>query len=206
DDYPPFCTDVGEAVVADAGSLGVVIGGSGNGEQIAANKVAGVRAALVWNEDTARLARQHNDANVISVGARQHSEDALEALIDLFLAEPFTGEERHQRRIDLVGLYERTGGYEASAAPTADWCPRGIPSTAWRPPSSGPSAGSGCAPRARRGGSPRRSTWTGTCCWARRRSASTCSCPSRPRRTSTPPPRWCGTCTCAWACTGPGPS
>lgn len=120
DDYPPFCTDVGEAVVADAGSLGVVIGGSGNGEQIAANKVAGVRAALVWNEDTARLARQHNDANVISVGARQHSEEELEALIDLFLAEPFTGEERHQRRIDLVGLYERTGGYEASAAPTAD--------------------------------------------------------------------------------------
>src|SRR5699024_11258304 len=80
DDYPPFCTDVGEAVVADAGSLGVVIGGSGNGEQIAANKVAGVRAALVWNEDTARLARQHNDANVISVGARQHSEEELEAL------------------------------------------------------------------------------------------------------------------------------
>jgi ribose 5-phosphate isomerase B len=111
DDYPPFCTDVGEAVVAQPGSLGIVIGGSGNGEQIAANKVAGVRAALVWNEDTARLAREHNDANVISVGARQHSEEELEALIDLFLAEPFSGEERHQRRIDLVARYETTGGY-----------------------------------------------------------------------------------------------
>ena len=115
DDYPPFCTDVGEAVVAQPGSFGIVIGGSGNGEQIAANKVAGVRAALVWNEDTARLARQHNDANVISVGARQHTEDELEDLIDLFLAEPFSGEERHQRRIDLIGTFERTGGYDAPA-------------------------------------------------------------------------------------------
>src|SRR5699024_725089 len=119
DDYPPFCTDVGEAVVADAGSLGIVIGSTGNGEQIAANKVAGVRAALVGNEVTARLARQHNDGTVIAGGARQHSEEELEALIDLFLAEPFTGEARHQRRIDRVGLYERTGGYEASAAQTA---------------------------------------------------------------------------------------
>ncbi|WP_152353446.1 ribose-5-phosphate isomerase [Brachybacterium subflavum] len=115
DDYPPFCTAVGEAVVAEPGSLGVVIGGSGNGEQIAANKVPGVRAALVWNEDTAKLAREHNDANVISVGARQHTEEELEHLIDLFLAEPFSGDERHQRRIDLVGLYERTGGYDPSA-------------------------------------------------------------------------------------------
>ncbi|GAA1484611.1 ribose-5-phosphate isomerase [Brachybacterium fresconis] len=119
DDYPPFCTDVGEAVVASPGSFGVVIGGSGNGEQIAANKVTGVRAALVWNEDTARLARRHNDANVISVGARQHSEDELENLIDLFLAEPFTGEERHQRRIDLMARYEQTGGYGDPASPTA---------------------------------------------------------------------------------------
>ena len=120
DDYPPFCTDVGEAVVADPASLGVVIGGSGNGEQIAANKVAGVRAALVWNEDTARLAREHNDANVISVGARQHSEEELEALIDLFLAEPFSGEERHQRRIDLVARYETTGGYSEDQGAGAD--------------------------------------------------------------------------------------
>ncbi|MFC0674188.1 ribose-5-phosphate isomerase [Brachybacterium hainanense] len=116
DDYPPFCTAVGEAVVAQPGSLGVVIGGSGNGEQIAANKVRGVRAALVWNQETAQLAREHNDANVISVGARQHSEEELEELIDLFLAEPFSGDERHQRRIDLVARYEETGGYDAPAA------------------------------------------------------------------------------------------
>ncbi|WP_263311789.1 ribose-5-phosphate isomerase [Brachybacterium atlanticum] len=120
DDYPPFCTDVGEAVVAQPGSLGIVIGGSGNGEQIAANKVAGVRAALVWNEETARLAREHNDANVISVGARQHSEEELEALIDVFLAEPFSGEERHQRRIDLVARYEATGGYSEDQGAGAD--------------------------------------------------------------------------------------
>src|SRR3712207_9189484 len=74
DDYPPFCFDVGERTVAEPGSLGVVIGGSGNGEQIAANKVSGVRAALVWNTETAQLARQHNDANVVSIGARQRSE------------------------------------------------------------------------------------------------------------------------------------
>ena len=120
DDYPPFCTDVGEAVVAQPGSLGIVIGGSGNGEQIAANKVEGVRAALVWNEETARLAREHNDANVISVGARQHSEEELEALIDVFLAEPFSGEERHQRRIDLVARYETTGGYSEDQGAGAD--------------------------------------------------------------------------------------
>ena len=108
DDYPPFCIAVGEAVVAQPGSLGIVIGGSGNGEQIAANKVKGVRAALVWNEDTAKLARQHNDANVISVGARQHTEEELEDLIDLFLAEPFSDEERHSRRIALIAEYETT--------------------------------------------------------------------------------------------------
>ena len=115
DDYPPFCTAVGEGVVADAGSLGIVIGGSGNGEQIAANKVKGVRAALVWNEDTAKLAREHNDANVISVGARQHSEEELEHLIDIFLAEPFSDDERHVRRIALIAEYERTGGYGSQA-------------------------------------------------------------------------------------------
>lgn len=106
DDYPPFCFAVGEAVVAEPGSLGIVIGGSGNGEQIAANKVTGVRAALVWNHDTARLARQHNNANVISVGARQHSVAELTDLIDLFLAEPFSHDERHQRRINLLTAYE----------------------------------------------------------------------------------------------------
>ena len=86
DDYPPMCIACGEGVVADPGSLGVVIGGSGNGEQIAANKVRGVRAALAWNEDTATLARQHNDANVVSVGARQHSTEEATHLVDVFLA------------------------------------------------------------------------------------------------------------------------
>lgn len=106
DDYPPFCFAVGEAVVADEGSLGIVIGGSGNGEQIAANKVAGVRAALVWNEDTAKLARQHNNANVISVGARQHDEPTVISLIEAFIAEPFSEAERHARRIQLLADYE----------------------------------------------------------------------------------------------------
>ena len=108
DDYPPFCIEAGEAVVSDAGSLGVVIGGSGNGEQIAANKVDGVRAALAWNLDTARLARQHNNANVVSIGARQHTVEEALAFVDAFVAEPFSQGERHQRRIDLLTAYEQT--------------------------------------------------------------------------------------------------
>ena len=106
DDYPPFCFEVGERTVTEPGSLGVVIGGSGNGEQIAANKVPGVRAALVWNTATAQLARQHNDANVVSIGARQHSPDEAVALVEAFLAEPFSGDPRHQRRIDQLAAYE----------------------------------------------------------------------------------------------------
>jgi ribose 5-phosphate isomerase B len=118
DDYPPFCFDVGERVVAEPGSLGVVIGGSGNGEQIAANKVPGVRAALVWNPDTARLARQHNDANVVSIGARQHSVDEATDLVLEFLRTPFSDEERHVRRIRLVGDYERDRRRPAGGLPT----------------------------------------------------------------------------------------
>ncbi|KGM13726.1 ribose-5-phosphate isomerase [Cellulomonas bogoriensis] len=106
DDYPPMCTAAGEAVVAEPGTLGIVIGGSGNGEQIAANKVTGVRAVLAWNEDTARLGRSHNDANVIAIGARQHSVDQSIGLVEAFLAEPFSGDARHQRRIDLLAAYE----------------------------------------------------------------------------------------------------
>ena len=97
-----------EAVVADAGSLGVVIGGSGNGEQIAANKVLGVRAALAWNDATARLGRAHNDANVVAIGARQHPVDEAIALVTAFVEEPFSGDPRHQRRIDEVAAYERS--------------------------------------------------------------------------------------------------
>lgn len=113
DDYPAFCINAGGAVVRDqrAGieALGVVFGGSGNGEQIAANKVEGVRAALVWNLSTALLARQHNDANVISVGARQHTVEEATSFIDAFIAEPFSGEERHARRIAQIAEYEATG-------------------------------------------------------------------------------------------------
>jgi ribose 5-phosphate isomerase B len=113
DDYPSFCINAAHAVVQDqrAGvqALGVVFGGSGNGEQIAANKVEGIRAALVWNESTALLARQHNDANVISIGARQHTEDEAIRFVDLFIAEPFSGEERHARRIAQLAEYETTG-------------------------------------------------------------------------------------------------
>ncbi|MET3804263.1 ribose 5-phosphate isomerase B [Nakamurella sp. UYEF19] len=106
DDYPPFCLETGRKVVADPGSLGVVIGGSGNGEQIAANKVAGVRAALAWSQNTATLSRQHNDANVISLGAREHDLETAAGFVDTFLATPFSHDPRHQRRIDLVAAYE----------------------------------------------------------------------------------------------------
>jgi ribose 5-phosphate isomerase B len=113
DDYPSFCIDAARAVVRDQRSgveaLGVVFGGSGNGEQIAANKVEGVRAALVWNLSTAELAREHNDANVISIGARQHTVEEAIAFIDRFIATPFSGEERHARRIAQLAEYETTG-------------------------------------------------------------------------------------------------
>ncbi|MGC5053775.1 ribose-5-phosphate isomerase [Micromonospora sp. DT48] len=109
DDYPAFCLHAGTRVVADPGSLGVVIGGSGNGEQIAANKVAGVRAALAWSVETAQLGRQHNDANVVAVGARQHTLDEATAIVEAFLTTAFSGSERHARRIAQVADYERTG-------------------------------------------------------------------------------------------------
>jgi ribose 5-phosphate isomerase B len=126
DDYPAFCINAALAVVRDqeAGidALGVVFGGSGNGEQIAANKVRGIRAALVWNESTAKLARDHNDANVISIGARQHSFDEVKSFIDAFVAEPFSGEERHVRRIAQLAEYETTGTITGKGVdvPTAD--------------------------------------------------------------------------------------
>jgi ribose 5-phosphate isomerase B len=106
DDYPTYCLPAAEAVVADPGSLGVVIGGSGNGEAIAANKVDGVRCALAWNTDTAKLGRQHNNANVVSVGARMHSTDEATRLVELFLETPFSGDPRHARRIQLLADYE----------------------------------------------------------------------------------------------------
>jgi ribose 5-phosphate isomerase B len=108
DDYPVYCIPVAEAAVAETGSLGIVIGGSGNGEQMAANKVIGSRAALAYDLDTATLARQHNDANVISLGARMHTEEEALGLVRVFLATPFSGDERHARRIGLLADYERS--------------------------------------------------------------------------------------------------
>jgi ribose 5-phosphate isomerase B len=113
DDYPVFCIRAAEAVARerDQGldSLGVVIGGSGNGEQIAANKVKGIRSALAWSEETAKLARDHNDAQVIAVGGRMHSVEDMTRFVELFLAEPFSDEERHVRRIGQLSHYEVTG-------------------------------------------------------------------------------------------------
>jgi ribose 5-phosphate isomerase B len=108
DDYPPYCLHVAAKVAAEPGSIGVVIGGSGNGEQITANKVAGVRAALAWSEETARLARQHNDANVIGIGARMHSADEASKIVETFLSTPFSGDPRHARRIAAIAAYERS--------------------------------------------------------------------------------------------------
>ena len=117
DDYPSFCIEAAQAVVDDEAAgvpaLGIVLGGSGNGEQIAANKVRGIRAALAWNLDTARLARQHNDANVVAVGGRQHSVEEATAIIEAFLNEPFSNDERHVRRIGQIARYEATGSVAA---------------------------------------------------------------------------------------------
>ena len=109
DDYPPYCLATGAKVVEDPGSLGVVIGGSGNGEQIAANKIKGVRAALAWNAEIARLTRLHNDANVVGIGARMHTVEDASTIVEAFLATEFSGEERHARRIALLTEYEKTG-------------------------------------------------------------------------------------------------
>lgn len=117
DDYPAFCIDAARKVVDDPGSLGIVLGGSGNGEQIAANKVPGARCALAWSIETAQLARQHNNAQLIGLGGRMHSKEEAFAIVEAFLATPWSGEERHQRRIDILAEYEKTG--EAPAVPGA---------------------------------------------------------------------------------------
>ena len=105
DDYPAFCLRAGEGVAAERAegldSLGVVIGGSGNGEQIAANKVQGIRCALVWSEETAVLAREHNDANVLALGARIVGSEMARACIEAFLHTSFGGD-RHARRVEKL--------------------------------------------------------------------------------------------------------
>lgn len=113
DDYPGFCIAAAQAVISDLDkgvtALGIVLGGSGNGEQIAANKVSGIRAALIWNKETATLARDHNDANVAALGARQHSKEEVLELIQIFLTQPFSKDERHVRRIGKISHFEKTG-------------------------------------------------------------------------------------------------
>jgi ribose 5-phosphate isomerase B len=108
DDYPPYCIDTATRVVADPGSLGIVVGGSGNGEQIAANKVPGTRAALGWKPEVARLAREHNDANLVGIGARMHTSAEAEAIVDVFLSTSFSDGPRHSRRIEQRAEYERS--------------------------------------------------------------------------------------------------
>lgn len=117
DDYPAFCIEAARRVVADEGSLGIVLGGSGNGEQIAANKVPGTRCALAWSVETAKLAREHNNAQLIGLGGRMHSEEEALAIVDAFIAQEWSEAERHQRRIDILAEYEKTG--EAPALPEA---------------------------------------------------------------------------------------
>ena len=117
DDYPAFCIEAARRVVADEGSLGIVLGGSGNGEQIAANKVPGARCALAWSVETAKLAREHNNAQLIGLGGRMHSDEEALAIVDAFIAQEWSEAERHQRRIDILAEYEKSG--EAPALPEA---------------------------------------------------------------------------------------
>lgn len=98
----------------DEGSLGVVLGGSGNGEQIAANKVAGIRAALAWSVETARLAREHNNAHVLSVGARMHSFEEVHQFVEVFLRTPYSNQDRHNRRLQMILDYEDVGELPAA--------------------------------------------------------------------------------------------
>jgi ribose 5-phosphate isomerase B len=109
DDYPVFCFLAAQGAAQDPNSLAIVIGGSGNGEQIAANKIKGVRAALAWSVETAKLAREHNNANVIGIGGRMHSESESLAIVDSFIDTKFSNDERHMRRINQITEYE-TGG------------------------------------------------------------------------------------------------
>jgi ribose 5-phosphate isomerase B len=109
DDYPDFCIPAAQAVAKDPTSLGVVIGGSGNGEQISANKVKGIRAVLAWSIETAKLGKEHNNANVVSIGGRMHSIDQCKEIIDAFIATPFSNDERHIRRINKMSKFEETG-------------------------------------------------------------------------------------------------
>lgn len=106
DDYPDFCSEAARKVVEDPGSFGIVLGKSGAGECIVANKVHGIRAFLAINEKNVRLAREHNDANVMSLGSEFVKEEDMENLIKLFVEIPFSGEDRHKRRITKIATIE----------------------------------------------------------------------------------------------------
>lgn len=106
-DYPLFIIPAAEAVAKGEADRGIVLGGSGNGEAISANKVKGVRCALCWNDETAELSRRHNDANVLSLGQRMVSYEIAERIVGIWLATGFDGG-RHQRRIDEITRYEET--------------------------------------------------------------------------------------------------
>lgn len=116
DDYPVYVMRAASATIGDPGSLGIVIGGSGNGEQMASNKIRGVRAALVWSEETAKLARLHNNANVLSLGAREYSIDEAVGFAKVFVETAFSGEPRHVRRLTMIADYEQTGELPAEPA------------------------------------------------------------------------------------------
>ena len=116
DDYPPHVMRAARGVVGDPGSLGIVIGGSGNGEQIAANKIPGIRAAVAWTDETAQLARAHNDANVLSLGARMYTIEEAVGFARVFVSTPFSGETRHARRLAMIADYEKTGDLPALPA------------------------------------------------------------------------------------------
>lgn len=113
DDYPVYCLRAAEGVAADRAegveAVGVVIGGSGNGEQLAANLVAGIRAALVWSDETATLARAHNDAWVAAVGARMHPIEDAVGFVETFVSTPFSADVRHVRRLAMLTAYETKG-------------------------------------------------------------------------------------------------
>ncbi len=113
DDYPPYVMLAAHSAVHDPSSLGIVIGGSGNGEQIASNKIPGVRAAVAWSEETAQLTRLHNNANVLSLGARMYAVEEAVSFTRVFVETAFSGEPRHVRRLAMISDYEATGDLPA---------------------------------------------------------------------------------------------
>lgn len=108
DDYPDFIIPVAEKVVSEPGSLGIILGRSGNGEAIAANKVSGVRTALCLNEEMARKAKEHNNANIISLGADYINPEDVRKIVKTFIETPFSNESRHVRRLKKIEEFEKS--------------------------------------------------------------------------------------------------